>query len=119
MGTTATSEAMTVLTGMYAAEAEYFAAGGAGAASFEPLAPFFSPDVVLHQADGLPYGGTWRGHEGIERFFVAMSRTWEVFEMLQQDFLAVEAPIIVLTQVEARARHRAASSASRSCRPSP
>ncbi|WP_433292596.1 nuclear transport factor 2 family protein [Pseudonocardia sp. CA-142604] len=104
MSATATSEAMTVLTGMYAAEAEYLAARGAGAASFEPLAPFFAPDVVLHQAEALPYGGTWRGHEGIERFFVAMSRTWEVFEMLQQDYLAVGVPIVVLTQVKARAR---------------
>jgi hypothetical protein len=42
MGTTASSETMTVLTGMYAAEAEYLAAGGAGAASLEPLAPFFA-----------------------------------------------------------------------------
>ncbi|ONI79727.1 hypothetical protein ALI144C_23520 [Actinosynnema sp. ALI-1.44] len=30
---------------MYAAEADY-------------LAPYFSPDDVLHQADALPYGGT-------------------------------------------------------------
>jgi hypothetical protein len=33
-----------------------------------PLLPFFAPDVVLYQAAALPYGGIWRGHEGIEQF---------------------------------------------------
>ncbi len=89
---------------MYAAEVEYLAAGGAGQASFATLAPFFAPDVVLHQADALPYGGTWRGHDGLERFFVEMSRTWDVFEMTEQDFLADTSPLVVLTHVRARAR---------------
>ncbi len=95
---------MHVLEGMYAAEADYLAAGGPGTAGFESLAPFFASDVVLHQAEGLPYGGTWRGHDGMERFFTAMSRTWASFEMLEQDFLATDDPIVVLTQVRARAR---------------
>lgn len=95
---------MDVLRKMYDAEARYLAAGGPGSASFAPLAPFFADDVVLHQADGLPYGGTWRGHEGMERFFVAMSRAWSVFEMVEQRFLARECPLVVLTQVHARAR---------------
>lgn len=95
---------MTVLTGMYAAEAEYLAAGGPGRASFQLLAPFFAPSVVLYQADGLPYGGTWRGHEGMERFFLAMSRTWESFDLLEQRFLATGETTVVHTRVHARAR---------------
>lgn len=89
---------------MYAAEARYLAAGGPGRASFAPLAPFFAPDVVLHQAAALPYGGVWRGHAGIERFFVAMSQTWETFDMVEQTFLALEPTAVVHTQVRARAR---------------
>jgi ketosteroid isomerase-like protein len=96
--------ALSVLKGMYAAEAAYFAAGGPGTADFTALAPFFSEDVVLHQAEALPYGGTWRGHDGIERFFVAMNQTWEVFEIGEQRFLATVGPLVVLTQVHARAR---------------
>ncbi len=95
---------MTVLTKMYAAEATYLAAGGPGRASFELLAPFFAPDVVLHQADALPYGGTWSGHAGIERFFLTMSQVWESFDMAEQDFLATGETAVVLTQVRARAR---------------
>ncbi|WP_236005330.1 nuclear transport factor 2 family protein [Amycolatopsis pittospori] len=99
-----TIDALSVLKGMYAAEAEYLAAGGPGEASFAPLAPFFSPDVVLHQADSLPYGGIWRGHEDMERFFVAMSDAWDVFDMLEQSFLSVTSPLVVLTRVHVRSR---------------
>ncbi|MFE0379566.1 nuclear transport factor 2 family protein [Streptomyces inhibens] len=99
-----TGSVTAVLTGMYAAEAEYLAAGGPGAASFDLLAPFFAPDVVLHQADALPYGGTWRGHPGMERFFLEMGQVWESFDMTEQTFLAVGETTVVLTQVRARAR---------------
>ena len=96
-----TTDALSVLKGMYAAEAEYLAAGGA---TFAPLAPFFSPAVVLRQADSLPYGGIWRGHEGMERFFAAMSDAWDVFDMVEQSFLSETSPLVVLTHVHARAR---------------
>jgi ketosteroid isomerase-like protein len=104
MTTTSTTDSTTVLTGMYAAEAAYLAAGGPGTASFDLLAPYFSPDVVLHQADALPYGGQWRGHAGLERFFLAMSRTWAEFEMREQEFLATGATAVVRTRISARSR---------------
>lgn len=96
---------LAVLRGMYAAESRYLAAGGPGKADFGALAPFFAPDVVLFQAEGLPYGGVWRGHAGLERFFRVMSGTWEVFDMVSQEFLATESPVVVVrTHVHARAR---------------
>lgn len=97
-------DALSVLQGMYAAEQRYLDAGGPGRASFETLAPFFAPDVVLHQADALPYGGTWRGHVGMERFFVAMSTAWESFAMLEQELHPAGDVVTVRTQVRARAR---------------
>ncbi|ONI86843.1 ketosteroid isomerase [Saccharothrix sp. ALI-22-I] len=104
MITSSTTDAMSVLKGMYAAEAEYLAAGGPGDAAFAPLAPFFAADVVLHQADALPYGGVWRGHEGMEQFFLAMSRAWDTFDMVEQTFLTDTSPLVILTHVHARAR---------------
>ena len=98
------NETLSVLRGMYAAEIEYLAAGGPGTASFDTLAPFFAADVVLHQAESLPYGGIWRGHDGMERFFAAMSQAWEEFEMVEQEFLSTSGTAVVLTQVHARAR---------------
>ena len=102
--TTPSHEVPAVLQGMYAAEAEYLAAGGPGKASFAILAPFFASDVELHQAHALPYGGTWRGHGGMERFFLAMSQAWEAFDMVDQQYLATSGTAVVLTQVHARAR---------------
>jgi ketosteroid isomerase-like protein len=102
--TSQTTDIPTLLKKMYAAEAEYLAAGGPGEASFEPLAPYFASDVVLHQAAALPYGGTWRGHDGMEQFFLAMTQAWELFDMVDQEFLATDGPAVVLTQVHARAR---------------
>lgn len=93
-----------ILTGMYAAEAAYFAAGGPGRASFATLAPYFADDVVLYQAEGMPYGGIWRGHTGLERFFVAMGAVWESFDLLEQNFLATGTTTVVHTRVRARAR---------------
>jgi ketosteroid isomerase-like protein len=89
---------------MYRAEVQYLEGGGPGGASFATLAPYFAPDVALHQAEGLPYGGVWRGHEGLEDFFLAMSRAWEAFEMIEQTYLCETNPLVVLTQVRARPR---------------
>ncbi|WP_370970675.1 nuclear transport factor 2 family protein [Amycolatopsis sp. cg9] len=93
------TDPVAVLEGMYAAETDYLTGG-----DFAALTPFFAPDVVLHQAAALPYGGEWRGHEGIEAFFAAMSGTWDVFELVDQAFLATTSPLVVLTHVHARAR---------------
>ncbi|MCI3933176.1 nuclear transport factor 2 family protein [Streptomyces sp. AN091965] len=107
--TAAPADARSVLSAMYAAETRYLAAGGPGRASFAPLAPHFAPDVVLHQADGLPYGGTWRGHEGLERFFLAMADTWAEFDIVRQEFLAeggtgARRTVCVHSDIRARAR---------------
>lgn len=104
MADTSLTDTTSILAAMYAAEARYLAAGGPGRASFDILAPYFAPDVVLSQADSLPYGGTWCGHPGMEEFFLEMSRTWESFEMLEQRFLATGETTVVLTNVRARAR---------------
>ncbi|MET8774110.1 nuclear transport factor 2 family protein [Nocardia sp. NPDC004654] len=102
--TTTATTTKDVLTGMYAAEAAYFAAGGPGRASFTTLAPFFADDVVLYQAEGMPYGGIWRGHAGLERFFATMAAVWETFELVEQQFLATGETAVVHTEVRARAR---------------
>lgn len=104
VSTPSATSAKTILERMYRAETEYLAAGGPGTASFATLAPFFSPDVVLWQADALPYGGNWCGHEGLERFFLAMSTTWDRFEITEQTFLSEADPLVVLTHINARAR---------------
>ncbi|APS17864.1 ketosteroid isomerase [Streptomyces sp. Tue 6075] len=99
-----TTDSRAVLTAMYTAEARCPAAGGPGTASFDPPAPCFAPDVVLHQAATLPYGGVWRGHRGMERFFRTMSDTWAEFELMAQDFLATGETSVVRPVARARPR---------------
>ncbi|MBB5938462.1 nuclear transport factor 2 family protein [Streptomyces zagrosensis] len=117
-----TPSSIATLTAMYAAEAAYLAAGTAGTAEksrpadgaalaapdasapFRAFLAFFSPDVVLHQADALPYGGTWRGHQGIAGNMRAMAKAWERFDFVEQEFLATGETAVVRTQVRARAR---------------
>ncbi|MFG2873861.1 nuclear transport factor 2 family protein [Streptomyces sp. NPDC048337] len=60
--------------------------------------------MVLHQAEALPCGGIWRGLTDLERLFLAMSRAWESFDMVEQEFLATGETAVVLTRVRARAR---------------
>ncbi|MBZ4322129.1 nuclear transport factor 2 family protein [Streptomyces huiliensis] len=99
------TDPLSVLKGMYEAESRYLAAGGPGAASFDLLAPYFADDVVLHQADSLPYGGTWHRHDGMARFFLAMSLAWERFDILDQRFLGVDGDTVVVhSRIRARAR---------------
>ncbi|MGK5643066.1 nuclear transport factor 2 family protein [Streptomyces sp. URMC 126] len=101
----ALADPLSVLRNMYEAESRYLAAGGPGAASFDLLAPYFADDVVLHQADSLPYGGTWHRHEGMARFFLAMSLAWERFDIHDQRFLGVDGDtVVVYSRIRARAR---------------
>lgn len=95
---------LTVLARFYEAELAYLAAGGPSKASFADVARHLDPEVVLHQAAGLPYGGEWRGPDGLERFFVAMSETWELFEFRKQELAVSGDSVFALTEIHARSR---------------
>ena len=40
-----------------------------------------SDGFVLVQADLLPYGGTWRGHEGMRAYLGRLGESWAQFSM--------------------------------------
>ncbi|MEV4498657.1 nuclear transport factor 2 family protein [Micromonospora arborensis] len=88
----------------YAEEAAYIAAGGFGKASFAGLAACLAPDVVMYQAEALPYGGQWRGSEGIERFMAAMSKVWQSLEFFEQRFVVDRDTVVVYNRGRLRAR---------------
>lgn len=90
----------------YAAETAYLAGGGYGKAKYDEVAAYLDPEVVLHQAPGLPFTGTgtWRGHEGMERFLAAFSQTWESMEFLEQHHWGDADTVVVHNRVRFRAR---------------
>lgn len=96
--------ALAVLRRFYVAEAEYIADGGKGKASFDGLAACLDPEVVMHQAPSLPYGGTYSGPTGIEDFMAAMSTTWASLEFLEQTFVAEGDHVVVKNRGRLTAR---------------
>ncbi|WP_432930121.1 nuclear transport factor 2 family protein [Microbispora sp. CA-135349] len=99
-------DAWTVMERFYAAEAAYVASGGFGKASYDRVAAYLDPEVTLHQAPGLPFTGTgtWRGHDGMERFLARFSEVWESMEFLEQEHWGDEDTVVVRNRVRFRAR---------------
>jgi len=49
----------------------------------DPLAYFestYHPEVLIHEAGSLPYGGTYRGLDGAARHALAFLRTWDALQ---------------------------------------
>jgi ketosteroid isomerase-like protein len=58
----------------YGAEGRYSASGNA--ADRNSLLNTLHPDIVLHQAESLPYGGVWRGREAFGQWLDAFVQAW-------------------------------------------
>lgn len=99
-------DAWSVMQKFYEAEAAYVAAGGHGKADYSAVAAYLDPDVVLHQAPGLPFTGTgtWRGHDGMERFLATFSEVWDSLEFLDQAHWGDAETVVVHNRVRFRAR---------------
>ncbi|MGP4024154.1 nuclear transport factor 2 family protein [Actinomadura sp. 3N407] len=98
--------AWSVMQRFYKAEAAYVAAGGYGKAGYDRVAAYLDPEVVLHQAPGLPFTGTgaWRGRDGMERFLAIFSELWESMEFLDQEHWGDDDTVVVRNRVRFRAR---------------
>ncbi|MEV3926934.1 nuclear transport factor 2 family protein [Actinomadura coerulea] len=98
------TNALEALERFYAAEADYLAAGGPGKGDFSVMAAHLTADVVMYQAPSLPYGGTWRGHDGMERFMAAMSELWSDLTFREQHFAVDGETVMVRNDCVFRAR---------------
>ncbi|GGQ01219.1 ketosteroid isomerase-like protein [Actinomadura coerulea] len=98
------TNALEALERFYAAEADYLAAGGPGKGDFSVMAAHLTPDVVMHQAPSLPYGGTWRGHDGMERFMAVMSELWSDLTFREQHYAVDGETVMVRNDCVFRAR---------------
>ncbi|MGI5418546.1 nuclear transport factor 2 family protein [Actinomadura luteofluorescens] len=98
------TDALEALERFYAAEADYLAAGGPGKGDFSVMAAHLAPDVVMYQAPSLPYGGTWRGHDGMERFMAVMSELWSELTFREQHYAVDGETVAVRNDCVFRAR---------------
>lgn len=98
---------MALMNRFYAAEADYIAAGGSRTGTdFAEVAACLDPDVVLHQAPGLPFTGTgsWHGHQGIQDFLDLFAQTWQSMDLIESRALVDADTFAMLLQVRFRSR---------------
>lgn len=91
---------MDLLEKFYAAETEFFGSGGT---DFTPIAAMLDPDVVVHSAPGLPWGGEYRGHDGFQALFGEMGARWANLTVLRDgaEYMFGDDSVTVLTAIEA------------------
>jgi len=68
----------------------------------------FHPDILINEAPSLPYGGEYRGLEGVLRHAERFRATWDRYQSegsreLEPEFLAIGNRVIVLWRLRARA----------------
>jgi uncharacterized protein len=73
----------------------------------EAFARAFDPGVTVHEAPSLPYGGGYRGMEGVARHAQAYTAAWDALQgdgerRLDPEFLADGDRVIVLWRQRAR-----------------
>lgn len=93
--------AANVLKRFYEAESRYVSSGGT---DFGPVAETLHPEVVIVQADSLPFGGEWRGHEGFESWMRAFGEAWSAAAARDVRFVEDGDTVVVLATMEATAR---------------
>jgi hypothetical protein len=61
-------------------------------------------EVEIHEPDSLPYGGTYKGHEGIQRLIGALAETWMNLEALPEEILGAGDTVLVMLRLKAQGR---------------
>ena len=96
-----TSNGIEALQRFYQAESEYVQTGGK---DFGPVAATLHPQIVMIQADSLPFGGQWHGREGFERWMQAFGEAWSSASATDLRFFEHDDTVVVVAQMEVTAR---------------
>lgn len=95
------SAGIAALKRFYEAEAHYVESGGN---DFGPVAETLASDIVMIQADSLPFGGEWHGREGFEGWMRAFGEAWSVAGAEDVRFFEDGDTVVVVAMMEARVR---------------
>jgi uncharacterized protein len=74
------------------AQAAYIAGGRK---DFGAMAAALHPEIVLEQPASLPYGGVWRGHQGLREWLEAMDAAWSSVEVEEPEIIQAGETAIV------------------------
>lgn len=62
-----------------------------------PVLAAFSPDIVWHEAEGFPYGGTYSGPDAVlKNVFMPLGSEWTPFEVAPRQFVAQDDTVVAL-----------------------
>lgn len=62
------------------------------------------PDIVVHEQESLPYGGTYNGYEGYQQLFTNLMGVWDDFKFNPQQFIDGGDYVIAIIQLQGRAK---------------
>jgi uncharacterized protein len=96
-----TRSGVEALQRFYQAEAEYVQTGGE---DFGPVAATLHPQIVMIQADSLPFGGHWHGRGGFERWMQAFGRAWSSASATDVRFFEHDDTVVAVAEMQATAR---------------
>jgi ketosteroid isomerase-like protein len=71
------SDGRSTLDAFYAAEAAYLAGDLSDDAARAAYRRCFTPDVEVREPESLPYGGVWRGRDGVERLIARLREVYD------------------------------------------
>lgn len=64
----------------------------------------FDPEVVVRVPESLPYGGEYRGHNGVKQFVANLMDAWETFQIPTEQIIAEGDTVFLRERLQARAR---------------
>jgi len=64
----------------------------------------FAPDVVLYEAEGLPYAGVYQGIAGVQELLVKFSAFWDEAHITPERFLGEGDHVLIQLHFEGRVR---------------
>lgn len=62
----------------------------------------FQEDIEWESPDSIPFGGTFRGHEGVGQFFGQLADYWEELRVEPEEFIDAGETIIVVIRLSGR-----------------
>lgn len=85
----------------YEAEARYMPAEHP---DFAPVAATLHPDCLICEPASLPYGGEWRGRDGVERWIRLFRLTWSSLDVRDSEIFGEGETLFSRSHVYAKAR---------------
>jgi ketosteroid isomerase-like protein len=101
MNDATTGDGRSTLEAFYAAEAAYLAGDDGARDAYRHC---FTPDIEVREPESLPYGGVWRGRDGVERLIARLREVYDEASFENRQVFDCGDTFFVLLRSEVRSR---------------